>query len=176
MGWNPDFRANPNRSIHIRGEIGQRLVDSVAPAVFALQFENRSPITVYIDSPGGSIESADLLLRLLRASDQDNTPPCRILTAASGLVASAAAHLLCSGDYAMIQPETVVHFHGVRYPVRENITQEDALWMTELLKDHNAKMARVMAQRCFSRFLHRYLLLSSKWPEIPGVQAFVEDS
>ncbi len=162
-----DYYADPKRSVHVRGEIDQGLIDRLAPLLLELQESASPPITVYIDSPGGEVRSARALLRLLRAPRQDGSPRCRILTVGSGYVASAAADLLSRGDYALIYPGTTVHVHGSRYPLRDDVTEEEAIRVTEALKESNSESAYELAEWCFGRFLHVCFYLLSERSEDP---------
>lgn len=136
-----------------------------------LQHLDRKPITVYIDSRGGSTASADLLSRLLKATNQDGAPPCWIITVATGRAASAAADLLSEGNYAIVYPETIVHFHGVRYSFDDPVTLEAAAHLAESLKAGNDQYAFSLAKRCISRFLLRFLDLRSQLANVRAQQA-----
>ena len=101
--------------------------------------------------------------RLLKASDQDGSPACRIITVATGIAASAAADLLSDGNYALVYPETIIHFHGVRYSLDDPLTLEAASDMAESLKVGNEQYAFGLANRCILRFLLRFLGLRSEF-------------
>ncbi len=76
------FRA---RTVIISGEISQRLASSVTAQLLALAAESSDPITVFINSPGGHVESGDMIHDMLRFL----TP--RIRMVGTGWVASAGA-------------------------------------------------------------------------------------
>jgi ATP-dependent protease ClpP protease subunit len=162
----PNFRPNPSRAIHVRGTIDQSLIDAITPQILVLQHQSRAPITVYIDSRGGSTASAELLTRLLKSTDQDGSPPCWIITVATGRAASAAADLLSEGNYALVYLETIVHFHGIRYSLDDPLTLEAASFMAESLKVGNDQYAFTLARRCISRFLLRFLDLRSQFEAV----------
>src|SRR3954470_19336568 len=104
----PAFRPNPNRAIFLSGEISQSTVDALTHQIISLTNASADPISVYIDSPGGSIFHADSLRRLLSARNQDGLQ-CRLITVATTQAASAAASFLSSGDYALAYPHTYLH-------------------------------------------------------------------
>ena len=49
------YTPNPKRAIHIEGEIDHGMVDRLEPQIQSLQCVSREPITVFINSPGGSV-------------------------------------------------------------------------------------------------------------------------
>lgn len=152
---NPDYRPNPKRAIFIQGKIDAELFARVAPELIRLQSESRDPITIYINSEGGQIFYADSLARLLSASDQDHSRPCRILTVAIGIAASAAADLLCSGDYAAAHPGAVLVFHGARRSETE-ITVAVASTIAESIRRTNDRYAIALADKSIRRLGFRY--------------------
>lgn len=76
------FRA---RSIALFGEINHRLACSVTERLLALAAESDEPVSIYISSPGGHVESGDVLYDMIKFV----RPPVRVIGA--GWVASAAA-------------------------------------------------------------------------------------
>jgi ATP-dependent protease ClpP protease subunit len=108
-----EFRPNPQRAIYIQGRIDQSLIDRLTPQITNLLYLDRDPITVYIDSNGGSTAASELILRQLRATNQDMADPCRLITVVTSTAASAAADLLTSGDYAIAYPGSSIFYHGL---------------------------------------------------------------
>jgi len=96
---------------------------------------------VFIDSNGGSVAVAELILRLLRATNQDGDEPCSIITVAVSRASSAAADLLSSGDYTVAYPEAKLLYHGVRLPMPSSVTAEFATLVSENLKSSNHRYA-----------------------------------
>jgi ATP-dependent protease ClpP protease subunit len=154
---NPDYRPNSKRAIYVQGRIDQQLIDRLTPEIVRLQSESREPITVYIDSPGGSTVSADSLSRLLEATDQNSSGSCRIITVVTGLAASAAADLLCSGDYAIAYAGCTIFFHGIRRASGDPITVAAASSMAESLRLSNDRYAIALADKSLRRLGFRYL-------------------
>jgi ATP-dependent protease ClpP protease subunit len=160
----PDFRLNPARAVFVHGPIEQSLVDRLIPVILKHQSQSRLPLSVYIDSTGGSVLQAEALLALLRASDQDFTRPCRIITAVTSFAASAAADLLSYGDYAIAFPQSTIHFHGVRTFSENAITVEAASGLMQSLKLNNDRYAVELASRSIHRFIFLYVSLRHQFP------------
>jgi ATP-dependent Clp protease, protease subunit len=75
------------RTLVISGEINQELASHVIAQLIALDAESNKPITIFINSQGGHVESGDTvhdIVRFIRA-------PVRMI--GTGWVASAAAHI-----------------------------------------------------------------------------------
>jgi ATP-dependent protease ClpP protease subunit len=167
--------------VFVQGEINRQLVQRLTPEIIRLQGENRGPITVYIDSEGGKIVYAEALVRLLEASDQTSAGSCRIITVVTGLAASAAADLLCSGGYAMANAGCTIFFHGVRRS-GEEITVAVASSMAESLRRTNERYAIALADKSIRRLGFRYAWMHSDLntyrtrvgkPDLTDVESFI---
>lgn len=161
----PDFRPNPNRAVYVQGVINQQLVDRLTPKILEFQHDSRGPITVFIDSSGGMTSTVESLLGILSASDQDFSPPCRIITVATARAASSAADLLSSGDYAIAYPGAAILYHGVRTSLDRPLTVESASYLAESLKLGNDRYAMALANRSNFRFVFIYASLSNEFSE-----------
>lgn len=159
-----NFRENPKRAIFITGEINQAAVDRLTPEIVRFQGESKDPITVYIDSPGGSTYHARIIQRLLRNVDQDGRH-CQIVTVVTGLAASAAADILAAGHYAIAYRHSIIHFHGVRTN-RGEITHESAQTLAESLRQSNEGFALELAQEILNRFMLVYMQLESEFASV----------
>jgi ATP-dependent protease ClpP protease subunit len=160
------YRLDPERAIYVTGIINDELVTELTPKILALQKESRDPISVYIDSRGGSPSSMETLLRLLDLTDQDQAGPCDIITAVTTRAASAAADLLSSGDYAIAFPSSTVLHHGVRRVERDPLTLESTSLISELLRMYNDAYAMRLAQKIESRFSFRYVMARHDFPAL----------
>lgn len=140
------------------------LVHLLSEAILKFQHESRDPITVYINSPGGITLYSEELTRLLTATDQDNSIPCRMITVASGLAASAAADLLCAGDYAIAYAHTRLLFHGVRRS-GEGITVTVASNIADSLRRTNEQYAISLAEKSVRRLGFRYVWMRANFHE-----------
>ena len=85
----PSVAANlfKSRTILIFGEIKDKLAESVTAQLIALAHESDDPIKVIISSPGGHVESGDVIHDMIRFVK----PPIKMI--GTGWVASAAAHI-----------------------------------------------------------------------------------
>lgn len=78
------------RTVIITGEVTQRLAATVSSQLLALAADSNDPITVYINSPGGHVESGDMIHDVIRFI----TPKVRMV--GTGWVASAGALIFVS--------------------------------------------------------------------------------
>ncbi len=85
----PSIGANlfKSRTILIFGEIKDKTAEAVTAQLLALSFENSDPIRIVISSPGGHVESGDVIHDMIRFVE----PEVKII--GTGWVASAAAHI-----------------------------------------------------------------------------------
>src|SRR3989338_859371 len=109
-----DLSANWNRAIFINEEIDDELVRKLTPTILKLRQENNEPITVGINSPGGSLDSLDILLGLLTGPTQ-NGERGKIVTVATNSAYSAAANFLAFGDNSVALRHSQILYHDVRY-------------------------------------------------------------
>ena len=137
----------------------------MTPEILRLSSTSHSPITLYVDSPGGSTYSANVLYRLLKARDQDGESS-KLITVCTGVAASAAADLLSSGDYALAYPHARILYHGTRQVYDRAITTETAADMAEYLKQTNEGFALTLANRSIDRFIFRFLQLRDEFSDV----------
>ena len=152
----PQYRAKPERGIFITGPMTDALLAQVGPQILELRKTPSEPISVFINSPGGSIRVLDILDGLLRCPDADGRAT-RIITTALGDSNSAAATLLTLGDYAIAYPHSRMHFHGSRLPIVEELTAEAASdragWLTSLNRNIAMRLAKVVLKRLALRYI-----------------------
>ena len=79
-----DEKLFESRSISIFGQINERIARSVTEQLLALSGESDDPITIYISSPGGHVESGDVIYDMIKFI----RPVVRVV--GTGWVASAA--------------------------------------------------------------------------------------
>jgi ATP-dependent protease ClpP protease subunit len=154
----PKYRPNHDRSVTISGIIDEALVSRLLPEIVKLQASSREPITVYIDSPGGETEYAKLLLDALRASDQDRSEPCRLITVALGEASSAASDILMAGDYALVYPYSRILCHGTRHVISRPtaLTRDIAASFAKDMAGLDEEFAITLARNCIDRFMFRF--------------------
>jgi ATP-dependent Clp protease protease subunit len=78
-------RLYKSRTVIISGEVNQRLAASVMAQLLALSNESDKPITVFINSQGGHVESGDTIHDMIRFVKP------RVIMVGTGWVASAGA-------------------------------------------------------------------------------------
>ena len=76
-----------NRTLTIFGEINKDVAQRTAEKLLALSFESDDPITIYIGSPGGHVESGDTIYDMIRFIQP------QVRTVGSGWVGSIATHI-----------------------------------------------------------------------------------
>jgi len=79
-----DEKLFKSRSITIFGDINERIARSVTEKLLALAADSDEPITIYISSPGGHVESGDVVYDMIKFIK----PEVRVV--GTGWVASAA--------------------------------------------------------------------------------------
>ena len=76
-----------HRTLTLFGEISQRLAQRTAERLLSLSFESDDPITIYLGSPGGHVESGDTIFDMIGYIK----PKVRIV--GTGWVGSIATHI-----------------------------------------------------------------------------------
>jgi ATP-dependent Clp protease protease subunit len=82
-----DEKLFKSRSISVFGQITEKIARSVTEKLLALASDNDDPITIYISSPGGHVESGDVIYDMIKFVK----PEVRVVGA--GWVASAATNI-----------------------------------------------------------------------------------
>lgn len=113
----------------------------------------------------------EALLRLFRAPDQNFYPSCRLITVVTKKAASAAADLLCSGDYAIAYPDSIIHYHGGRVYEETALTKERTNLLAEWLRYTSDYYAWDLARKIEARFRLLFLISRDKFPDIRSKHA-----
>ncbi len=153
-----DYRENFARSIFLSGKITQETAYHLGPRIKELRAASGDPITLYIDSPGGSAAVAEGIRFLIKAPDQDGRR-CRLITVVTGTAASAAADLLALGDYAIAEPQADILYHGSRQALDQVLTFEGASSVVANLQEANERLALRLARSSFRRIIWRVVQL-----------------
>ncbi|NJM56148.1 MAG: ATP-dependent Clp protease proteolytic subunit [Verrucomicrobiae bacterium] len=149
------YRPDPERAVWIRGEIRLESLENLIPSLLRFRHVHpKEPITLYIDSPGGIVDVALQVFEAAKTPDQDDFSP-KLITVGMGTVASAAAVLLISGDYAIAYPQSRIVCHGTRIFDFE-VTRQSAEAIARLLDRRNLSLANRLAAKIF--FRHQFLL------------------
>ena len=102
-----DEKLFKSRSITIFGEIEDRIARSVTERLLALAAESNDPITLYISSPGGHVESGDVIYDMIKFIK----PEVRVV--GTGWVASAATTIYLAAKkenrYSLPNTRFLVH-------------------------------------------------------------------
>ena len=124
-----DEKLFKSRSISIFGNINERIARSVAEQLLALSAEGNEPITIYISSPGGHVESGDVIYDMIKFIK----PEVRVV--GTGWVASAATNI-----YLAAKKENRFSLPNTRYLVHQpsggsrGDATDIAIQMEEILK------------------------------------------
>ena len=124
-----DEKLFKSRSISIFGNINERIARSVAEQLLALSAESNDPITIYISSPGGHVESGDVIYDMIKFIK----PVVRVV--GTGWVASAATniYLAAKRENRFSLPNTRYLVHQPSGGSRGDAT-DIAIQMEEILK------------------------------------------
>lgn len=107
-GWNSDtivYHGSSNRSIILSGVVDQRMADGVCSQIHQLSKEGDDPITVHINTPGGSVIDALAIYDLLRCV---RAP---IITIVNGACFSAGLIMVSAGDLRIATPKSAFFYH-----------------------------------------------------------------
>ena len=96
-----------NRTLTIFGEIDKDMARRTAEKLLALSFQGDDPITIYIGSPGGHVESGDTIFDMIRFIG----PTVRVV--GTGWVGSIATHIYLAAErenrYALPNTRFLIH-------------------------------------------------------------------
>jgi len=141
-----ESRLLKQRKVLIFGAINERVARDVTGRLLALASEGEGPIDVYINSPGGHVESGDTIHDMIRFVDA--VAPVRII--GTGCVASAGALIFLAGrkEHRLCLPNTRFLLHqpmgGVRGPATDiEIEAHEIIKMRERI---NRMIARETGQ------------------------------
>lgn len=166
-----DLTANWDRAIFIDEPLTDGLVRRLTPSILKFRQDSADPITVGIDSPGGSLASLDTLLGLLTGPAQ-NRSRGKIVTVTTNRAYSAAANLLAFGDYSVALSHSKVLCHDVRYSEVEDVTPSKAMDIAKSLQATNDQFALRLANEIIQRLIWvfidlkpKFLEVTAKWPK-----------
>ncbi|XOV90810.1 MAG: ATP-dependent Clp protease proteolytic subunit [Pseudomonadota bacterium] len=103
-----DEKLFKSRSISIFGQINDKIARSVTEQLLAMAAESDDPITIYISSPGGHVESGDVIYDMIKFIK----PEVRVV--GTGWVASAATSI-----YLAAKKENRYSLPNTRYLVHQ---------------------------------------------------------
>ena len=85
--FNPQITLYKNRTLTLFGEIDTAVAQRTAERLLALSYESDDPITIYISSPGGHVESGDTIFDVMRFIKS------KVRVIGTGWVGSIATHI-----------------------------------------------------------------------------------
>ena len=103
-----DEKLFKSRSISIFGQIDEKMARSVTEQLLALSADSDEPVTIYVSSPGGHVESGDVIYDMIKFIK----PTVRVVGA--GWVASAATNI-----YLAAKKENRFSLPNTRYLVHQ---------------------------------------------------------
>jgi hypothetical protein len=155
-----DYAPNPNRAIWVEGQLNEALLERLRPEIFELVAQNRNPITVFINSPGGLHGVPEGILSLLRRTTEDDARASRIITVAAPKAGSAAAELLSAGDFAIARPHSALLYHGLRWQLDDRQLTGERARLGRTLPTFHENAAAALARNSFRRF--RFIISSKR--------------
>lgn len=135
-----DEKLFKSRSISIFGQINERIARTVTEQLLALSAESDEPVTIYISSPGGHVESGDVVYDMIKYIK----PEVRVV--GTGWVASAATNI-----YLAAKKENRYSLPNTRYLVHQpsggsrGDATDIAIQMEEILKT-KARINKIIAE------------------------------
>lgn len=150
------YELNWTRVIYVNSKIDNALFNALVPDIMQLRSSGIDPITIAINSFGGSIASLEALVDLIKASDQDGNA-CDMYCVATNHAISAAAIMLALGDYSLAYRHSQILFHDIRYSEVQNVTPDRALQTAKNLKSENDRLALKVAERVVRRLVWVYI-------------------
>lgn len=104
-----DILLSDKREIFISEEINAKTADAIIKQLLMLeQKDSKKPITIYINSPGGHVESGFAILDIIELIE------CPVITICTGCAASMAALIFLSGadGHRLMLPHSKLMIHG----------------------------------------------------------------
>jgi ATP-dependent Clp protease, protease subunit len=125
------------RRVMLTGAIDDNVANAICSQLLVLEADSDDPVTLYINSPGGSVDSGFAIY------DTMQTLGCPVATVCVGLAASMAQFVLCAGTpgrrYAHRHSSVLMHQpHGAVQGMATDIA---------IQAEHFAYMRRLMAER-----------------------------
>jgi ATP-dependent Clp protease protease subunit len=128
-----------HRVITIEGEIETGYFSFVDAALSALELLDDSPITLRINTPGGSVYDGNAIIGRMELS------PCDIITEGLGAVMSMGTAILAAGDKRRISKHAVFMYHCSSYGVADKHSQ--VKHFVKQAEKEEVRAAKFMAER-----------------------------
>jgi hypothetical protein len=147
-----ELSVNWQRSIFIDTAFDDDLLRKLTPEILKQRQESTDPITIAIDSPGGSLATLDALLGLLTGPSQEGKNGS-VVSVVTNRAYSAAATLLALSDYSVALKHSEILFHDVRYGGIQDVTPSKARAVASSLQLTNDEFALRLANRLINRLI-----------------------
>lgn len=127
------------RQIILSGEINKELAEKIVRQLLVLEADNKKPIYIYIDSPGGDVDAGFAIFDMIRFIDAP------VFLVGMGLIASAAALILLA-----VPKERRIGFPDSRYLIHQplsgikGVATDIEIHAQEMAKTH-AKLNKIIA-------------------------------
>lgn len=134
------------RTVFVFGEITDKLALAVSKRLLALAEESDAPITVFVSSPGGHVESGDVV------HDMINFVSAPVTVVGTGWVGSAAAHIFLGApkERRVCLPNTRFLIHQPAGGMR-GVAADIAIQAQQLVKIRE-RIARVISTQTGQAF------------------------
>ncbi len=151
-----DLTVDWSRCVTIDTDIDEDLLKRLAEPILRLRQESTRPITVALNSNGGSVAIMEKLIALLTGPDQDGNHGFFVAVVIDHAY-SAAATLLARASYAVALRHTEILCHDVRYSGLRDVTPGFALTAAKSLQQTNESASLKLADAMFNRWMWAYL-------------------
>lgn len=108
------------RELYVMDEIDEEFGLWFTTAIRYLERKSHEPITIWLSTPGGSVESMFTFHDLVRAS------PCEITIIATGQVCSAGVLMLACGHKRLVTESTILMSHRSHDSMEGNLEQMES--------------------------------------------------
>ncbi len=129
------------RILFISGDITEELAQETNRALLILASESREPITIVIDSGGGSTDAGLSIIDMMKLTG------CRIKCICTCLAASMAAIIFSQGDERILLPHARVMLHETKISARFTAGSATLREMTDSLNQTDKVLKKLLADK-----------------------------
>ncbi len=137
------FVADKGRTLYLRGEVGGNALD-MAAQVIGLAEKSKKPISIVINSPGGSIYVG---LQLMSAIDVVQKRGVKVRCFVPVIAASMAFQILSVCDERYTLQYSLLLFHPARAPLMGSYTYDELEYQGAQLRQLDNKLKNDLAKR-----------------------------
>lgn len=140
------FRADTTRVVRVTGEVNGRIMDTLAKMDRLSSDKPSEPITILVNSPGGSILYLDFFVDGMHAAQARGT---KLICVVPNLAASAAFSILATCDERVGLTNARLLFHPARIFYQGPLTSIDAAKIMTELAPVDAALLVMLSQSFF---------------------------